>query len=144
MNLISRTLIYGMVIVLCLSGCTSIEPTQPNPSLYPVPVTVYRDSALQGSLSYAYVGWDNKYYGKLATKQYTVFSVPEGIQEFRVKAHADVANQLTLSISRHSPVCLMVQVNPENIVGVNWLVPSYELKQIECLSSQKIAAYERV
>ncbi|MEP1445613.1 MAG: hypothetical protein ABJK37_05820 [Paraglaciecola sp.] len=144
MNSIRSAMIYGMVFVTCLAGCTSIEPTQPNSSLHPVTVTIYRDSALQGSLSYAYVGWDNKYYNKLATKQYTVFSVPEGLQEFRVKAHADVANQLTLSVSRHSSICLMVRVNPENIVGVNWLVPSYELKQIECLSSQKIDAYEKV
>ncbi|MBU3005584.1 hypothetical protein [Paraglaciecola arctica] len=144
MNLLSTTIIYTLAIVLFLCGCTSIESTQPNPSLNPVTVTIYRDSALQGSLSYAYVGWDNKYYGKLATKQYTVFSVPEGIQEFRVKAHADVANQLTLRVSRHSSVCIMVQVNPENIVGVNWLVPSYELKQVECLSSQQIGTYEKV
>lgn len=143
MNLIYRMKIYGIVVVLCLSGCTSIEPTQPNP-IHPVTVTFYRDSALQGSVSDTYLGWNNKYYGKLATKQYTEFSVPEGIQEFRVKAHADVANRLTLRVSRHSSVCIMVQVNPDNIVGVNWLVPSYELKQVECLSKQQIGAYEKV
>lgn len=76
--------------------------------------------------------------------EYNVLKAPVGMREFTVRAHADLANELTVMLSSESPLCLILQVNPDNIVGLNWFVPSYQLKQVACLSEQQLSTYKKI
>lgn len=144
MHLKMKALIYPAIAVFLLASCATIQPTEQDPNVESVTVTVYRSGKLQGSLTDAYVGWDGKYFSKLSNNEYTVLEAPVGLREFTVRAHADLANELTVAVSNESPVCIMLQVNPDNIVGLNWFVPSYQLKQIECLNEEQLSAYKKV
>ncbi|MBT1450281.1 hypothetical protein KJ365_05260 [Glaciecola sp. XM2] len=139
-----KSLIYSAIAVSMLASCATIQPTTHNPKVESVDVTIYRSGELQGSLTDAYVGWDGKYFAKLAKSEYTVLKVPVGMREFTVRAHADLANELTVMLKSESPLCMMLQVNPDNIVGLNWFVPSYQLKQVACLSEQQLSSYKKI
>lgn len=144
MHNIHKSLIWPVITVSMLASCATIQPTKHDPNIESVNVTIYRSGELQGSLTDAYVGWDGKYFKKLSKTEYTVLKVPVGMREFTVRAHADLANKLSVMLSSESPLCMMLQVNPANIVGLNWFVPSYQLKQVACLSEQQLSTYKKV
>ena len=142
MNNTIKSIIWGAVCVSILGGCASLAPIESYTNS--ASVKVFRNDQLQGSVADVYVGWNDNYYAKLASKQYTELRVPLGMQEFKVKAHADISNELTLSISKGDEICLMIEANPDNLVGLNWFVPGYRLKQITCFDELKTQKYEKI
>ena len=144
MHNILKSVMYPAIAVSMLASCATIQPAKHDPNVESVTVTIYRSGDFQGSLTDAYVGWDGKYFGKLSKNEYTVLKAPVGMREFTVRAHADLANELNVMLSSESPLCIMLQVNPDNIVGLNWFVPSYQLKQVECLSEEQLSSYNKV
>lgn len=132
----------GLVISIAIlsTGCVSVSQL-PEYNSDTASVTVYRSGQLQGSAVKTYIGWDNQSYVILASHQYTKVNVPEGFQTFTIKAHADLSNELTLEIEKGDTVCLMAEVNPQNIVGLNWFVSGYQLRQISCLNEEQAKPY---
>ncbi len=144
MHYILKSLIYSTMAISMLASCATIQPIKHDPKVESVDVIIHRSAEPQGSLTDAYVGWDGEYFAKLSKSEYTVLKVPVGMHEFSVRAHADLANKLTVMLESESPLCMMIQVNPDNIVGLNWFVPSYQLKQVACLSEQQLSSYKKI
>lgn len=116
-----KSLIYSAIAVSMLASCATIQSTTHDPKVESVVVTIYRSGELQGSLTDAYVGWGESTFAKLAKSEYTVLKLPVGIHEFSVGAHADLANELTVMLESEAPLCMMLQVNPDNIVGFKFV-----------------------
>ncbi|GGF55063.1 hypothetical protein [Alteromonas lipolytica] len=95
-------------------------------------ITIYRSDELQGSLTDVYIGWDDNYFVSLAPKQFTNINIEPGFKTFKIRAHADWSNELSLDIQPKQRLCLMAEVNPQNVAGVNWVVSGYRLRQLPC------------
>ncbi len=136
--------LFAVTLMAAMTGCASVSPL-PDQAMTPsTPVTIYRSAQLQGSVTDTYIGWNGDYYVALAPRQATTVNVLAGLTTFQIRAHADFRNELTLSLHPDEPVCLMAEVNPANIAGVNWLVPGYQLRQIQCADSHGNPEYDLV
>jgi hypothetical protein len=136
--------LFAVSLMAAMTGCASVSPL-PDQAMAPsTPVTIVRSAQLQGSVTDTYIGWNGDYYVALAPGQATTVTVPAGLTTFRIRAHADLRNELALSLHPGEPVCLMAEVNPANIAGVNWLVPGYQLRQIQCADSHGNSEHEVV
>ncbi|MDO6447027.1 hypothetical protein Q4493_14750 [Colwellia sp. 1_MG-2023] len=120
-----------LLTFLFASGCTTITKQQ-EPNGQFAQVTFYRTNQLQGSVSDTYIGWNGKYYYTLSTGDQVTTKVPVGFIDLNVKSKVDVANELPLEIKPNQRYCVSVEVNPENIILINWLVPGYQLTSIPC------------
>lgn len=132
MNKLTKMFTPIIVAISLLSGCVTLKEPADLSGTESATVTIYRTDQMQGSFAATYVGWDGKYFAKLSKMEFVTLKVPVGLKEFNVKAHADITNELSISLSANEITCLMVEVNPDNIVGLNWFVPAYRLKQISC------------
>ncbi|OKY27348.1 MULTISPECIES: hypothetical protein [Thalassotalea] len=121
-----------LLAVVLASGCTSTAVLQQEKSSQYGEVTFYRTNQLQGSVSDTYIGWNGKYYYTLSSGEQMTTKVPAGFVDFNVKAIVDLANELSLEIKPNQRYCISVELNPENIILVNWFVPGYQLKSIPC------------
>lgn len=126
--------ILAFMLAFTLSACVSVSPSVINSDQAYSTVTIYRSDQLQGSAVDVYVGWADNYHVALSPEESIDVQVPAGLQTFRIRAHADLSNDLTLTVVPNKPLCLIAEVNPHNIVGLNWFVPSYQLRQTECVS----------
>lgn len=115
-----------------MTGCTTTTTLQQTPNKAYGEVTFYRTNQLQGSVSDTYIGWNGNYYHTLSGGKQITTQVPAGFVNLTVKAKVDVANELALEVKPNQRYCVSVEVNPENIVLVNWFVPGYQLKSIPC------------
>ena len=129
-------------IAFSITGCVTLDPLPLYEASESTEVTIFRSGELQGSFSEVYVGWQEKYFFSLAPNEYTRVTVANGFTTFNVKADADKRSDLTIDVRQGRPICLMLEVNPENIVAVNWYVPGYSLRQIPCLSDSDKAQYQ--
>jgi len=136
--------LFAVTLIAAITGCASVSSLPDHAAASSTPVKIYRSAQLQGSLTDTFIGWNGDYYVALAPRQTTTVNVPAGLTTFRIRAHADLRNELTLSLHPDEPVCLMAEVNPANVAGVNWLVPGYQLRQIQCSDSQGSSEYEVV
>ena len=124
-----------LLAILFASGCTTITK-QPEPAGQFGEVTFYRTNQLQGSVSDIFIGWNGKYYYSLSTGEHVTTKVPVGFIDLNVKGKVDVANELSLEIKPNQHYCVSVEVNPVNIILINWFVPGYQLKSVPCPSSK--------
>lgn len=139
------TVAQGLAMALALSACASVTPLPvANQTQEQVNVTIYRSGQLQGSLTDTYIGWNNHYYTALGPKEMTHLTVPAGLQTFKIRAHADWSNKLSVDLQPGKEVCLMAEVNPQNIVGLNWFVSGYQLRQVACLDANAQQTYTLV
>ena len=121
-----------LLAVLLFSGCTTTKVVQ-HQSISPYgEITFYRTNQLQGSVSDTLIGWNGDYYYALASGEKVTAKVPVGFIELNVKAKVDVANELSLDVKEGQHYCVSVELNPENIILINWFVPGYQLKSIPC------------
>jgi hypothetical protein len=129
-----RSMIMFAFALTLVTGCTTTTATtlQDAPNTAYGEVTFYRTNQLQGSVSDTYIGWNGDYYHTLAVGEQITTRVPTGFVNLSVKAKLDVANELVLEVQPNQQYCVSVEVNPSNIVLVNWFVPSYQLKSIPC------------
>lgn len=127
-------ILLALTIVLSLSACVSVSPNMVNNDEAHGTLSIHRSDQLQGSAVDVYVGWAGNYHVSLAPEEHTEVRVPAGLQTFQIRAHADLSNDLTLTVEPNERFCLIAEVNPDNIVGLNWFVPAYRLRQIDCLS----------
>ncbi|MGB3724384.1 MAG: hypothetical protein WA981_01340 [Glaciecola sp.] len=139
-----KQIIVIILILLGLSACVSVSPIEQSSGANEATVHIYRSDQLQGSAVDTYVGYNNDYYVSLAPSEFTTLKVPTGIQTFKVRAHADLSNAVTLDIQAKSEVCLLVEVNPQNIIGLNWLVSGYNLRQVACTAYKNNPDYVAV
>ncbi|MFK8042951.1 hypothetical protein [Congregibacter sp.] len=131
-------------LVAAISGCASVSSLPDQATTPSTPVTFYRSAQLQGSVTDTFIGWNGDYYLALAPDQATTVNVPSGLTTFRIRAHGDLRSELTLSLHPKKQICLAAEVNPDNIVGVNWLVPGYRLRQVPCLDSPRNTEFNLV
>ncbi|MBR9794197.1 MAG: hypothetical protein GYB58_20880 [Gammaproteobacteria bacterium] len=131
---ITRAAAIALITILA-SGCVSKSSlpaiTQTDDAAI---VTIYRSDELQGSLTDVYIGWDDEYFISLAPQQQTQFLVEPGFKTFKIRAHADWSNELALDLSPQQEFCLIAEVNPQNVAGLNWVVSGYRLRQLPCES----------
>ncbi|MDG6097212.1 hypothetical protein EXU34_07130 [Alteromonas sp. ZYF713] len=131
---VTRAAAIALITVLA-SGCVSKSSlpaiTQTDNA---ATVTIYRSDELQGSLTDVYIGWDDEYFISLAPQQHTQLFVEPGFKTFKIRAHADWSNELTLDLSPQQELCLIAEVNPQNVAGLNWVVSGYRLRQLPCES----------
>ncbi|MFC3202362.1 hypothetical protein ACFOEW_11090 [Alteromonas oceani] len=117
-----------------LAGCVSKSAMPVITDDKAATVTIYRSDELQGSLTDVYIGWDDEYFISLAPQQHTQLLVNPGFKTFKIRAHADWSNELALDLTPQQEVCLIAEVNPQNVVGLNWVVSGYRLRQLPCES----------
>lgn len=127
-------IIFALALAFTLSACVSVKPSVINGEQSYATVTIYRSDQLQGSAVDVYIGWADNYHVTLSPEQKVDVQVPAGLQTFKIRAHADLSNDLTLTVMPNEHLCLMAEVNPQNIVGLNWFVSGYQLRQIKCAS----------
>ena len=131
---IARVAAITLTAILA-SGCVSKSSlpaiTETNDA---ATVTIYRSDELQGSLTDVYIGWDNEYFISLAPQQHTQLLVNPGFKTFKIRAHADWSNELALDLTPQQEICLIAEVNPQNVVELNWVVSGYRLRQLPCES----------
>ena len=128
--------LFILCAMLLATGCTSMSTVAPANHTQYGEVTFYRTAELQGSVSDTYLGWNGQYYYSLASGKNMTVQVPAGFVELNVRAKVDLANELSMEIKPGQHYCVRVEVNPENIILVNWFVPGYQLSAIPCPSAQ--------
>ena len=133
-----------VTLMAAMTGCASVSSLPDLAAVPSTPVKISRPAQLQGSLADTFIGWNGDYYLALAPQQATTVNVPSGLITFRIRAHADLRNELTLSLDPGEPVCLMAEVNPHNIVGLNWFVPGYRLRQVPCSENSASTEHDLV
>lgn len=123
-----------LLLISCITttGCVSKSALPEASADNAASITFYRSDELQGSVSDVYIGWDDKYFISLAPDQFNSISVEPGYKTFTIRAHADWSNELSLEIQPRQTLCLMAEVNPQNVAGINWLVSGYRLRQFPC------------
>jgi len=121
-----------LLAILATTGCTSTTAFKQKENTQYGEITFYRTTELQGSVTDTYVGWNGNYFYTLASGENLTTKVPAGFINLNVKAKVDVANELSLEVRPNQSYCVNVEVNPENIILVNWFVPGYQLKSIPC------------
>lgn len=136
--------LFVVSVMAAMTGCASVSSLPDQATAPSTPVKIYRSAQLQGSLTNTFIGWNGDYYLTRAPKQGTTVNVPSGLTTFRIRAHADLRNELTLSLDPGEPACLMAEVNPDNIVGLNWFVPGYQLRQVPCSEGPAGIEYDLV
>lgn len=131
-------------VVFSTQGCVNLDSMPVYEDTDTVEVTILRSDEMQGSLSEVFVGWQDQYFFSLAPSEYARVNVAKGMTTFNVKANADKQSALTIDVKQNTSICLMLEVNRENIVGVNWYVPGYTLRQIPCLTEAEMDQYQLV
>lgn len=121
--------------ILFLSACTSTATFNQSQYEEYADVTFYRTGQLQGSVADTYIGWNGRYFHSLSSGEKMTTKVPAGLIELNVKANVDLANELSIDLKANQHYCVKVEANPDNIVLVNWFVPSYQLKRMACPST---------
>mgnify|MGYP000692885062 CR=1 FL=1 len=124
--------LFILLSLILVTGCTTTSVLQQKSNVQYAEVTFYRTSQLQGSVSDTYIGWNGNYYHTISSGEQITTQIPTGFVDLNVKAKIDVANELSLEVKPNQSYCVSVEVNPENIVLVNWFVPGYQLKSIPC------------
>lgn len=120
------------LITTVTAGCVSKSSLPHTHSPDAATVTLYRSGELQGSLTDVYIGWGDDYFISLSPEERTQFTIEPGFKTFKIRAHADWSNELTVNLAPHQSVCLIAEVNPQNVVGLNWVVSGYRLRQLAC------------
>ena len=128
------TLALSLLVLISgiTTGCVSKSALPEAAADNAATITFYRTDELQGSLTDVYIGWDDDYFVSLAPKQFSKISVAPGYKTFKIRAHANWSNELSLEIQPRQSLCLMAEVNPQNVAGINWMVSGYRLRQFHC------------
>ena len=124
---------FGLIMLAgILTGCVHKSALPSSTQEQAATVTIYRTGELQGSLTDVYIGWNDEYFISLAPQQHTQLLVNPGFKTFKIRAHADWSNELALDLTPQQEICLIAEVNPQNVVGLNWVVSGYRLRQLPC------------